>query len=139
MTERLTAEQYRDAHAPAGKGKEDRRRVRGAQRTTTADGITHDSKTEADRWEELKLLQRAGEICGLRRQVDIVLQGRDGPIMTDGGEQERVYRADFVYVDNALGITVVEDRKGHETDVFRLKKAILAAQGQELLITRAKG
>ncbi len=29
--------------------------------------------------------------------------------MTDSGKQERVYKADFVYVDNALGITVVDD------------------------------
>ncbi|EBA18381.1 hypothetical protein RSK20926_11699 [Roseobacter sp. SK209-2-6] len=138
MTERMTAEQYRDAHLAKGQGG-DKRRVRGAQRTTTADGITHDSKTEAERWEELKLLQQAGEICGLRRQVKIVLQGRDGPIMTDSGNQERTWKADFVYVDNALGITVIEDRKGHETDVFKLKKAILAAQGMEILITKAKG
>lgn len=137
MTERLTAEQYREAHAPKGKG--DKRRVRGAQRTTTTDGITHDSKTEAERWEELKLLQRAGEICGLRRQVDIGLVGRDRPIMTDSGDRQRVYKADFVYVDNALGVTVIEDRKGHETDVFKIKKAILAAQGIEILITKAKG
>jgi Protein of unknown function (DUF1064) len=139
MTERMTAEQYQTAQrAEAGQG-EDRRRVRGTVRTTTADGITHDSKTEAQRWEELKLLQMAGSICGLRRQVDIVLQGRDGPILTDGGKKERIYRADFVYVDNALGITVIEDRKGHETDVFKIKKAILAAQGMEILITKAKG
>ncbi|UWQ47635.1 DUF1064 domain-containing protein [Leisingera aquaemixtae] len=136
MTERMTAGQYRDAHPkPAG---EDRRRVRGAQRTTTADGVTHDSKSEAQRWEELKLLQQAGAICGLRRQVEIGLVGRDGPIMTDSGKQQRVYRADFVYVDNALGITVIEDRKGHETEVFNLKKAILAAQGMEILVTRSK-
>lgn len=83
--------------------------------------------------------ERGGSICGLRRQVDIVLQGRDGPILTDTGKKERIYRADFVYVDNALGITVVEDRKGHETDVFKIKKAILAAQGMEILITKAKG
>jgi Protein of unknown function (DUF1064) len=135
----MTAEQYQAAQrVETGQG-EDRRRVRGAQRTTTADGITHDSKTEAQRWEELKLLQRAGSICGLRRQVDIVLQGRDGPILTDSGKNERIYRADFVYVDNALGITVIEDRKGHETDVFKIKKAILAAQGMEILVTRAKG
>ncbi len=139
MTERMTAEQYQAAQrTETGQG-EDRRRVRGAQRTTTADGITHDSKTEAQRWEELKLLQMAGNICGLRRQVDIVLQGRDGPILTDSGKNERIYRADFVYVDNALGITVIEDRKGHETDVFKIKKAILAAQGMEILITKAKG
>jgi hypothetical protein len=64
MTERMTAEQYQAAQrVETGQG-EDRRRVRGAQRTTTADGITHDSKTEAQRWEELKLLQMAGSICG---------------------------------------------------------------------------
>lgn len=139
MTERMTAQEYqasRQAEAPQG---EDRRRVRGTKRTTTADGITHDSKTEAQRWEELKLMQKAGEICGLKRQVSIGLIGRDGPIMTDSGKQQRVYKADFVYVDNKLGITVIEDRKGHETDVFNLKKAILAAQGMEIHITKAKG
>jgi hypothetical protein len=139
MTERMTAKEYQEAQrSDTGQG-EDRRRVRGTQRTTTNDGITHDSKTEAQRWEELKLMQRAGEICGLKRQVAIGLIGRDGPIMTDGGKQQRVYKADFVYVDNALGITVIEDRKGHETEVFNLKKAILSAQGMELLITKAKG
>ena len=139
MTERMTAQEYQaaqQADAPQG---EDRRRVRGTKRTTTADGITHDSKTEAQRWEELKLMQKAGEICGLKRQVSIGLTGRDGPIMTDSGKQQRVYKADFVYVDNALGITVIEDRKGHETEVFNLKKAILAAQGMEIHITKAKG
>ncbi|NIZ12700.1 DUF1064 domain-containing protein [Phaeobacter sp. HF9A] len=136
MTKRMTAEEYRDAQLPSVG--EDKRRVRGTKRTTTADGITHDSKTEAQRWQELKLLQEAGEICGLRRQVDIGLTGRDGPIMTDSGAKQRVYRADFVYVDNRLGVTVIEDRKGHETDVFKLKKAILAAQGMEILVTRAK-
>lgn len=139
MTERMTAIEYLEAQsAQTGQG-EDRRRVRGTQRTTTADGITHDSKTEADRWEELKLMQRAGEICGLKRQVSIGLIGRDGPIMTDSGKQQRVYKADFVYVDNALGVTVIEDRKGHETEVFNLKKAILAAQGMEIHITKARG
>ncbi|WP_417702265.1 DUF1064 domain-containing protein [Pseudophaeobacter sp.] len=139
MTERMTAQEYQAAQRAETEQGEDRRRVRGTKRTTTADGITHDSKTEAQRWEELKLMQAAGEICGLQRQVDIGLVGRDGPIMTDGGKQQRVYRADFVYVDNALGITVVEDRKGHETEVFKLKKAILAAQGREIKITKAKG
>ena len=137
MTERLTAEQYRQQQSST-QG-QDKRRVRGTQRTTTPDGITHDSKTEAQRWAELLLLQEAGEICGLRRQVDIPLHGRDGPIMTDGGKQQRVYRADFTYVDKRLGCAVIEDRKGHETDVFKLKRAILLAQGMEILVTKAKG
>ena len=137
--ERMTLEEFRATQQAPGGPDKDRRRVRGTKRTITPDGITHDSKTEAQRWEELKLLQEAGEICGLRRQVDIGLIGRDGPVMTDSGKQQRVYKADFVYVDNALGITVIEDRKGHETDVFKLKKAILATQGVEIHITRAKG
>ena len=137
MTDRMTAEEYQAAQRGGTTGVE-KRRVRGAQRTTTADGITHDSKTEADRWEELKLLQAAGEICGLRRQVPVPLIGRDGPIMTDSGKQQRTYKADFVYVDNKLGVTVIEDRKGHETDVFKIKKSILAAMGIDVKITRAK-
>lgn len=136
MTERMTAQQYKQAQAKGPK--EDRRRVRGTKRTEV-DGITFDSKTEAQRWQELLLLQEAGDICGLRRQVDIGLIGRDGPVMTDSGCQQRIYRADFVYVDNALGTMVVEDRKGHETEKFKLIKAILSAQGIEILITRAKG
>lgn len=139
MTERMTAKEFQEAQRTQTAQGEDRRRVRGTQRTATADGITHDSKTEAQRWEELKLMQQAGEICGLRRQVSIGLMGRDGPIMTDSGKQQRVYKADFVYVDNALGVTVIEDRKGHETEVFNLKKAILAAQGMEIHITKARG
>ncbi|WP_171178638.1 DUF1064 domain-containing protein [Ruegeria sp. HKCCD8929] len=114
--------------------KEDKRRVRGAQRVEI-DGESFDSKAEADRWNQLQLLQMAGEISGLRRQVEIGLVGRDGPIMTDSGKRQRVYRADFVYVDHALGAQVIEDRKGHATDVFNLKKAILAAQGIEVLVT----
>ncbi|MCA0905144.1 DUF1064 domain-containing protein [Ruegeria marisrubri] len=131
--ERMTAEQLR-ALQQSETPKEDKRRVRGAQRTTV-DGIAFDSKAEADRWCELSLLQRAGKISGLRRQVEIPLEGRDGPIMTDTGKQQRVYRADFVYVDHALGCQVIEDRKGHATDVFNLKKAILAAQGIEVVLT----
>lgn len=135
----MTAKEYQAAQrAETGQG-EDRRRVRGTQRTTTPDGITHDSKTEAQRWEELKLLQAAGDIRGLRRQVPVPLIGRDGPIMTDSGNQQRTYKADFVYVDHKLGVTVIEDRKGHETDVFKIKKAILAAMGIKIHITRAKG
>lgn len=43
------------------------------------------------------------------------------------------YRADFVYVE--AGATIYEDSKGYETPEFRLKRAILAAQGVELRLT----
>lgn len=37
------------------------------------DGIKFDSQKEAARWQELKLLERAGEICELERQVRFLL------------------------------------------------------------------
>ncbi len=114
--------------------KEDKRRVRNVQRVEV-DGMTFDSTAEYKRWCELELLQRAGKISGLRRQVKIGLEGRDGPIMTDSGKRQRTWAADFVYVDHALGVPVIEDRKGHATDKFNLVKSILAAQGIEVLVT----
>lgn len=108
-----------------------RGRVRGTQKTVV-DGIKFDSKREAKRWSELQLLERAGEISNLQRQVPFPLFGRDDPIQTPTGRQMR-YIADFVYTDNRLsGATVVEDAKGWATDVYKIKKAILAAQGVEV-------
>ena len=43
------------------------------QKTYTSDGILHASQKEAQRWSELKLLQRAGEISDLKRQVEYEL------------------------------------------------------------------
>lgn len=108
--------------------KPDKRRVRGTKRTVV-DGITFDSKREATRWLELKLLERAGHITNLTRQVPFELKGRDGPILTPTG-RVMSYVADFTYVDwQRHGKHVVEDAKGYQTDVSKIKLAILAAQG----------
>ena len=72
------------------------------------DGITFDSKKEAQRWSELKLLERAHVITNLQRQVTFVLipkQVREGYCV----ERACTYKADFVYKAN--GKTVVEDVK----------------------------
>lgn len=132
MSARMSAAELRDLREAGGA--RGNRRVRGA-RHITVDGITFDSRAEAARWAELQTLRRAGAISDLRRQVRIGLEGRDGPIMTDGGGRQRVWVADFVYTDHALGRLVIEDRKGYATEVFRLKRAILAAQGVEVLVT----
>jgi hypothetical protein len=107
-----------------------RKRVQGAKRVTV-DGITFDSKREAARWSELKLLERAGKITDLRRQVPFPLFGRDDPILTPTGRKMK-YIADFVYYDPFLKAEVVEDAKGWATDVYKIKKAILQAQGVEV-------
>jgi hypothetical protein len=97
--------------------------------SVVVDGIRFASLREARRWGELRLLERAGQIRALRRQVKIPLVGRDGPILTDTG-RPRTYVADFVYEDRCLGwAEVVEDAKGYPTPEYRLKRAILAAQG----------
>lgn len=89
-----------------------------AKRTLTADGITHASKREAERWMTLKLLERAGEISKLQRQVKYLL------IPAQNGERKCEYVADFVYQDRD-GNTVVEDCKGYRTDVYRLKRKLM--------------
>jgi hypothetical protein len=76
-------------------------------KTTTSDGIKHDSKKEARRWMELCLLQRAGEISDLKRQVPFEL------IPKQEGERAVKYIADFVYTEN--GKQVVEDVKSPAT------------------------
>lgn len=89
------------------------------QKTKTIDGIEHDSKKEALRWMELQMLQRAGEISELRRQVTFEL------IPKQVGERACNYIADFVYVDNKTNRTVVEDAKGVRTDVYKIKKKLM--------------
>lgn len=105
-------------------------RIKGAKRCEY-NGITFDSARERDRWVALSLMQMAGEIGGLDRQVRIPLYGRDGPIRTPTGQQMH-YVADFTYVDFQTASSVVEDAKGHPSDTYLMKRAILAAQGVEV-------
>ena len=86
------------------------------------------SKREARRFIDLQLLARGGEIRDLRRQVKILLKGANGPILTPTGRKAS-YVADFVYTDCRTGAEVIEDAKGFATPEYKLKLAILAAQG----------
>jgi len=85
---------------------------------TTIDGITFDSKKEAIRYQELKLLERCNKITDLKRQVPFVLI----PKNTNGSAVK--YIADFTYKRKS-GIEVVEDVKGVKTPVYRLKKRLM--------------
>ena len=96
------------------------------------DGIRFDSKREAKRWAELKLLERAGEISNLKRQVPIKLEGRDRPLTTRTGRQMRL-TVDFQYTDNRTGLTIFEDSKGVPTRDYEVRRAVAAAQGIEVI------
>ena len=86
---------------------------------TTVDGITFDSRKEASRWQELKLLERAGEITGLNRQLKIEL------IPKTVLYKAVYYVADFVYFDVRKGKHVYEDVKGVRTKEYIIKKKLL--------------
>lgn len=102
-------------------------------RKITRDGVTFDSRKELRRYEELQLLQQAGEIANLRRQVKFVLiptQREPSKIGTRGGvkkgrliERECAYIADFVYTEN--GKIVVEDTKGLRTKDYIIKRKLM--------------
>lgn len=89
----------------------------------TVDGIKFDSRKEANRYCELKLLQRAGKITGLQRQVRYLLvptqYDKDGKCIYYSAN----YVADFVYHQN--GDLVVEDVKGYRTPEYILKKKLM--------------
>jgi hypothetical protein len=102
-------------------------------RKVTRDGITFDSVKEAKRYQELLLLERAGAIQDLKRQVKFVLiptqrepdtRGvRGGIIKGKVLELECSYVADFVYTEN--GKTVVEDTKGFRTKDYVIKRKLM--------------
>lgn len=95
-------------------------------RKTTVDGIAFDSRKEARRYSELSLLQRAGAIRNLRRQVKYELIPAQ---RIDGKAVERAchYIADFVYEawDGYAWQTVVEDTKGVRTKDYIIKRKLL--------------
>jgi hypothetical protein len=98
---------------------------------TELDGYTFDSNREAQRWAELQLLERAGDIEDLKRQVGFILapavrftpEGRQKPALK--------YWADFCYVDvKRGGRVVVEDVKSKATaekEAFRIKLHLMKA------------
>ena len=90
----------------------------GNKKVRLPDGTVYDSKKEYKRHMELLLLQRAGEICDLKRQVKYEL------IPKQEGERAVYYVADFVYC-LANGELVVEDAKGFRTEGYIIKRKLM--------------
>lgn len=109
-------------------------------KTKTTDGLVFDSYKEARRWEQLLLLQKAGEITELRRQVSYELipaqyetyerYSESGKRLKDGVrlvERKAEYVADFVYHDVKTGELIVEDTKSPATKTkeYILKRKLM--------------
>ena len=81
---------------------------------TIVDGRRFHSKREANRYCELKLLQREGKISDLQMQVPFFLVIKEK------------YIADFVYHEK--GERIVEDVKGAITSSYRRKRKAMLKQ-----------
>lgn len=105
-------------------------------RKITRDGMTFDSIKEYRRWCELALLEKAGQVTDLQRQVRFILipaqyetyerYGKNGKRLKDGKrciEKEVAYIADFVYCKE--GKQIVEDTKGFRTADYIIKRKLM--------------
>ena len=90
----------------------------------TVAGETFDSKKEYNRWCELKLLERAGEIKQLDRQHRFQLIPTQRDLQGNVLEKAVTYVADFTYMDKA-GNLVVEDTKGFKTPEYIIKRKMM--------------
>ena len=99
-------------------------------RKIVVDNIKFDSILEANRYQELKLLQKAKQISNLRLQVPFLLQ--EGFKKHGKTHRKIEYIADFVYEEN--GQTIVEDTKGMKTETFKIKQKLFEYKYPELSI-----
>ena len=93
---------------------------------TMVDGIYFDSKREANRYSELKMMEKAAIINSLKLQPEFKCMVNGKKVCT--------YKADFEYLivddigpQGQIGYYIVEDVKGFKTPVYRLKKKLVEA------------
>lgn len=118
-------------------------RMKYRNKKITVDGVTFDSKREYNRFTELKLLEKAGQISNLRQQVKFLLipaqyektnerytRGKNKGELKQGRllERECAYIADFVYIDNRTQEKVVEDTKGMRTKDYIIKRKLMLSR-----------
>lgn len=103
---------------------------------TIVNGITFDSKLEAKRFCELKLLEKANKIEDLQLQPSFELQ----PTFKKNGKTIRAitYKADFSYYDKERQEQVIEDTKGMKTKDYILKKKMFEYKFPYLTIKEIK-
>jgi hypothetical protein CLOST_1536 len=82
------------------------------------DNIKFDSKKEANRYLELKIIEKAGEISCLELQKSFLL------VEKQKDERAVTYKSDFVYYDNKKQRWIAEDVKGYKTKEYIIKRKL---------------
>ncbi|MDL2238155.1 DUF1064 domain-containing protein [Christensenellaceae bacterium OttesenSCG-928-K19] len=112
----MTAEEFqeymRSGKMPAHCMQTELKRSKYGNKRTTLDGVERDSKLESDYYAQLRLMEKAKEVTRFFEKVSFQL--------TDGIS----YVADFVVLWPD-GTWTVEDTKGKETDVYKMKKKLM--------------
>ncbi|MFV0411464.1 MAG: DUF1064 domain-containing protein, partial [Paracoccus sp. (in: a-proteobacteria)] len=93
---------------------------------TEVSGVIFDSRKEAKRYQELKWLEKIGDIEDLELQPKFIFKLPDGtPIKNHiKGSKTLTYIADFKY-KNSENKIIVEDVKGFITPVYRIKETLM--------------
>ncbi len=121
------------------------RRYANIKKHQHSDGTVLDSKRELYRYADLLLLQRAGEICGLKVHPRYPITIAGVPILLKSSRypngRHLTYVADFSYFPGKVGeldvtdILVIEDVKmqsGHRTEIYKIKRALMDAMGHPI-------
>ncbi len=97
-------------------------------------GETFDSRAECSRYQHLLIMQRAGMIKDLTRQVSFVLA--DAVKINGKVKRALTYRADFAYTEVNTGKKIVEDKKGALTHEYKIKRHLMkSVHGIDILET----
>jgi hypothetical protein len=88
-------------------------------------GMVFASEMEFRRYLQLKLLEKAGQISDLKRQVEYELIPKQYTKEGKHAERNVCYNADFVYYDHIRGCEVVEDAKGKRTADYVIKRKLM--------------
>ena len=114
---KITFEEFQERQKKAKKTKYNNKKV-------WIEGCVFDSTLEGNRYKQLKLLEKNGCVQSLELQPTFLLN-ETLRVIRKGKKQtyrETVYKADFSYIED--GKFIVEDVKGQETNMYKLKRKL---------------
>lgn len=134
MGKRPTSIQSLRTSSAVGRGKPKKPAKYHNKKVTLSNGLKFDSIREAERYQELSLMERAGVINQLECQHKIPLTCGGEPVLSKKN-RKLAYWVDFKYWDVENERWRYEDVKGYDTPLSSLKVAVVEAEsGGSILV-----